>query len=145
MKKVLIITYYWPPAGGSGVQRWLKFVKYLRNYGYEPVVYTPLNPEFMATDPGLLAEVPQGVTVIKRKIIEPYSMYKLITGKKGQNIKPGFIAERFHKNDLAIFYNSNSQTYRLCLSHNLLQFFYCLLFFFGFSRGNRWNRDNNAC
>ena len=93
MKKVLIITYYWPPAGGSGVQRWLKFVKYLRGFGYEPVVYTPENPEFMATDPGLLAEVPQEVTVIKRKILEPYNLYKYFTGKKGQNVKPGFIAE----------------------------------------------------
>ncbi|MFA6333979.1 MAG: glycosyltransferase [Bacteroidales bacterium] len=93
MKKVLIITYYWPPAGGSGVQRWLKFVKYLGEYGYEPVVYTPLNPEFMAIDPGLLEEIPEGVEVVKRKIFEPYSLYKLFTGKKGQAIKPGFIAE----------------------------------------------------
>ena len=93
MKKLLVITYYWPPAGGSGVQRWLKFVKYLREFGYEPVVYTPLNPEFMAVDTELLAEVPEGVTVIKRKIVEPYSLYKLFTGKKGQNIGPGFIAE----------------------------------------------------
>ena len=40
-KKVLIITYYWPPSGGSGVQRWLKFTKYLRDFGWEPVIYTP--------------------------------------------------------------------------------------------------------
>ncbi|OFY44622.1 MAG: hypothetical protein A2X18_03355 [Bacteroidetes bacterium GWF2_40_14] len=94
MKKVLIITYYWPPAGGSGVQRWLKFVKYLREFGWEPVVYTPLNPEFMAMDTELLAEIPDGTTVIKRKIVEPYSFYKLITGKKGQSIKPGFMGNR---------------------------------------------------
>lgn len=75
------------------MQRWLKFVKYLREFGYEPIVYTPLNPERMATDEGLLAEIPVGVIVIKRKIFEPYSMYKIFTGKKGQNIKPGFIAE----------------------------------------------------
>jgi glycosyltransferase involved in cell wall biosynthesis len=94
VKKVLIITYYWPPAGGSGVQRWLKFVKYLREFGWEPVVYTPLNPEFMAMDEGLLAEIPEGVTVIKRKILEPYSFYKLITGKKGQGIQPGLIGQQ---------------------------------------------------
>ncbi|MFQ3174086.1 MAG: hypothetical protein ACI8W0_001195, partial [Flavobacterium sp.] len=35
-KKVLIITYYWPPAGGPGVQRWLKFVKYLPDFGIQP-------------------------------------------------------------------------------------------------------------
>ncbi len=94
MKKVLIITYYWPPAGGSGVQRWLKFVKYLREFGWEPVVYTQLNPEFMAMDEELLGEIPAGTTIIKRKIVEPYSLYKLITGKKGQGIKPGFIGQQ---------------------------------------------------
>jgi len=76
------------------VQRWLKFVKYLREFGWEPVVYTPLNPEFMAMDPELLGEIPDGITVIKRKIVEPYSFYKLITGKKGQSIKPGFMGNR---------------------------------------------------
>lgn len=91
MKRVLIITYYWPPAGGSGVQRWLKFVKYLREFGYEPVVYTPLNPEFMAVDKTLLSEIPSGVEVIKREITEPYSIYKLLTGKKESGVKPGFI------------------------------------------------------
>ncbi|MFM7487306.1 MAG: glycosyl transferase, partial [Cytophagales bacterium] len=44
MKKILIITYYWPPFGGSGVQRWLKFVKYLPSFGYQPFVFTPENP-----------------------------------------------------------------------------------------------------
>jgi hypothetical protein len=42
-RRVLVIAYYWPPAGGSGVQRFLKFVKYLREYGWEPVVYVPKN------------------------------------------------------------------------------------------------------
>ena len=44
MKKVLIISYYWPPAGGSGVQRWLKFSKYLLDYGWKPIIVTPENP-----------------------------------------------------------------------------------------------------
>ena len=46
MKKVLIVAYYWPPGGGGGVQRWLKFVKYLREYGWEPIVYTPENADY---------------------------------------------------------------------------------------------------
>ncbi len=92
LKKVLIITYYWPPAGGSGVQRWLKFVKYFSKFGIEPVVYTPENPEMMARDITLLKDIPQGITVIKRKILEPYSIYKILTGKKGESIRPGFIA-----------------------------------------------------
>ena len=92
MKKILIISYYWPPAGGSGVQRWLKFVKYFRKFGYEPIVYTPDNPEYMAQDPGLLSEIPSGTTIIRRKILEPYNLYKILTGKRGESIKPGFIA-----------------------------------------------------
>ena len=58
MKKVLIITYYWPPAGGSGVQRWLKFTKYLPQYGWEPVIYTPENPGLNSVDTELEKEVP---------------------------------------------------------------------------------------
>jgi hypothetical protein len=93
LKNILIISYYWPPAGGSGVQRWLKFVKYFRKYGYEPIVYTPENPEYMAQDPGLLSEIPSGTTIIRRKILEPYNLYKILTGKRGESIKPGFIAQ----------------------------------------------------
>ena len=48
-EKVLIICYYWPPAGGPGVQRWLKFVKYLRDFDIEPIVYIPENPLATAT------------------------------------------------------------------------------------------------
>ncbi len=55
--KVLIITYYWPPAGGSGVQRWLKFVKYLPEYGITPVVYTAADPQYAMTDRSLEGEV----------------------------------------------------------------------------------------
>ncbi|MDD2424816.1 MAG: glycosyltransferase family 4 protein [Bacteroidales bacterium] len=113
MKKAVIITYYWPPAGGSGVQRWLKFVKYFRNYGIEPVVYTPENPEMMAVDSSLLSEIPQGATVIKRRITEPYGLYKLLTGKSGEQIKPGFITDGAGKRgggwkeSLSLFIRSN--------------------------------------
>lgn len=110
MKKVLIITYYWPPQGGSGVQRWLKFVKYFREFGIDPIVYTPENPELMATDSALEREVPVGVLVLKKRITEPYTLYKYFTGKK--DIKPGFIsgksggAGRF-KESLSLFLRSN--------------------------------------
>ena len=50
MKRVLVITYYWPPSGGSGVQRWVKFAKYLPAEGWQPVIYTPENPEYTAID-----------------------------------------------------------------------------------------------
>lgn len=82
MKRVLIITYYWPPAGGSGVQRWLKFSKYLPENGWEPVIYTPLNPDNNSTDETLAADILPGTEIIKRKIWEPYGFYKLLTGKR---------------------------------------------------------------
>ena len=61
-KKVLIISYYWPPAGGPGVQRWLKFVKYLPDFGIEPHVYIPENPTYPLLDENLLNElhIPNG-------------------------------------------------------------------------------------
>jgi len=95
MRKVLVITYYWPPSGGAGVQRWLKFVKYLRDFGWEPVVYTPENPEPPAIDPSLLHDVPDGIELIKSKIWEPYSMYKKFTGqRKEEKVKAGFLSEK---------------------------------------------------
>ncbi len=95
MKKVLIITYYWPPSGGAGVQRWLKFVKYLREYGWEPVVYTPENPEIPAFDISLEKDIPENLTVLKTKIREPYSAYKRFVGrKKDDKIKTGFLSEK---------------------------------------------------
>ncbi len=79
-RKVLIISYYWPPSGGAGVQRWLKFVKYLRAFDWEPVVYAPLNPEYPALDDTLEREVPAGVQVVKSPIWEPYQVYKRLAG-----------------------------------------------------------------
>jgi len=69
--KVLIITYYWPPAGGSGVQRWLKFVKYLQEFGIEPIVYTVDNVNYPKEDDTLLNEVPENIRVLKKPIWEP--------------------------------------------------------------------------
>ncbi len=102
MKRVLIITYYWPPSGGSGVQRWLKFAKYLPQFGWEPVIYTPLNPEVNSTDDNLLRDVSPRTEVIKRKIIEPYSIYKMLSGKgRNEKIKANIIASsEGHKSSL---------------------------------------------
>ncbi|MDC9723218.1 MAG: glycosyltransferase family 4 protein [Urechidicola sp.] len=74
--KVLIITYYWPPAGGSGVQRWLKFVKYLLDFDIEPVVYCPDSPNYEVVDDSLIDEIPEGVTILKHSIFEPNSFLK---------------------------------------------------------------------
>ncbi len=82
MRKVLIITYYWPPSGGSAVLRWLKFSKYLRDFGWEPVIYTPENPEPQEIDESLLQDIPENMEILKTHITEPYSIYKWLTGKK---------------------------------------------------------------
>jgi glycosyltransferase involved in cell wall biosynthesis len=95
LKKVLIITYYWPPSGGAGVMRWLKLVKYLRGFGWEPVVYTPENSEAPAIDPSLEKDIPKDLTIIKTKIWEPYAVYKRFVGrKKEDSIKVGFLSEK---------------------------------------------------
>ena len=85
MKRVLIISYYWPPTGGSGVQRWVKFAKYLPSEGWQPVIYTPENPEQLAVDHSLEAEVPAEAEVIKTHITEPYELYKKFLRKSGHS------------------------------------------------------------
>ena len=68
MKKILIITYYFPPAGGPGVQRWLKFVKYLPDFGVQPHVYVPENPTYPIVDEKLNGEISDQAIIIKKKI-----------------------------------------------------------------------------
>ncbi|MDG1805735.1 glycosyltransferase family 4 protein [Flavicella sp.] len=89
--KVLILTYYWPPAGGSGVQRWLKFVKYLQNFGITPVVYTVDNPDFSILDTSLEKEIPQGVEVLKQPIWEPYKLASFLSKNKNSKTNVGFL------------------------------------------------------
>ncbi len=79
---MLIITYYWPPSGGGGVQRWLKFVKYIQEFGWEPIIYTPKNPDFELQDESLAEDVPKGITVLRKPIWEPFGAYRMILGKK---------------------------------------------------------------
>jgi glycosyltransferase involved in cell wall biosynthesis len=94
MQKVLILTYYWPPSGGAGVQRWLKFVKYMREFGWEPVVYTVKNGEIPVVDESLLREIPENIEVIKTDIWEPYLIYKRFIGrKKNDKINASFLSE----------------------------------------------------
>lgn len=94
-KRVLILTYYWPPGGGAGVQRWLKFVKYLPEFGWEPVVYAPENPEYMALDGSLEKDIPPGIQILKTKVWEPYEVYKKFVGlKKEDKIAAAFVSEK---------------------------------------------------
>lgn len=93
MKKVLIITYYWPPAGGPGVQRWLKFVKYLRDFDIEPVVYIPENPDYPLVDTSFISEVPQGIKILKGRIFEPYFLANIFSKKETSTISSGIIPD----------------------------------------------------
>lgn len=85
MKRVLIISYYWPPTGGSGVQRWVKFAKYLPQEGWQPVIYTPDNPEQLVIDDTLEADIPPEAEVIKTRITEPYELYKKFLKRSGHS------------------------------------------------------------
>lgn len=91
MKKVLIVTYYWPPAGGPGVQRWLKFVKYLPENGIEPIVYVPKNPHYPLKDPSLMAEIPSAIKLLKKPIFEPYAVAGIFSSKHTEMISSGII------------------------------------------------------
>jgi len=110
-KKVLILTYYWPPAGGAGVQRWLKFVKYLSQMGFEPHIYTPENPEAPAFDDSLLKDIPSNAKIIKKPIWEPFNIFKKLTKTKG-NFNAGFLSEEKKNKEkwtekLAMFVRAN--------------------------------------
>jgi glycosyltransferase involved in cell wall biosynthesis len=90
-KKVLIITYYWPPAGGPGVQRWLKFVKYLPDFGIQPIVYIPENPTYPIIDEALVKEVSDTAIILKHKIFEPYQLASFLSKNKTKKISSGII------------------------------------------------------
>ncbi|WP_417351431.1 glycosyltransferase family 4 protein [Flavobacterium alkalisoli] len=93
-RKVLIVTYYWPPAGGPGVQRWLKFVKYLPDFGIQPIVYIPKNPTYPLIDEGLQKEVSYSTKILKNNIIEPYAWASVFSKKNTKKISSGIIPDK---------------------------------------------------
>ena len=94
MKRVLVITYYWPPAGGPGVQRWLYFVKYFRQFGIEPVVCIPENAHYPLQDQGFVQEVPSSTEIVRLPISEPYKFAKWFSKKKTKQMSSGMIARK---------------------------------------------------
>lgn len=94
MKRVLIITYYWPPAGGPGVQRWLYFVKYFREFGIEPVVYIPKDAHYPLRDDSFFSEIPLDVEIISQPINEPYKFARWFSKKKTKQMSSGIIAKK---------------------------------------------------
>lgn len=97
-KKALIITYYWPPAGGPGVQRWLKFVKYLPEFEVHPYVYIPQNPNYPIVDLSLLDEIPKSATIIRQPIKEPYRLAKFLSRNATKTISSGVIPKKRKQN-----------------------------------------------
>ncbi|MFN7676081.1 glycosyltransferase family 4 protein [Flavobacterium sp.] len=93
-KKLLIITYYWPPSGGPGVQRWLKFVKYLPDFNVQPIVYVPENPTYPIIDNGLQSEVWDNAIILKNKIVEPYGLASFFGKNKTKKISSGIIPNK---------------------------------------------------
>lgn len=93
-KKILIITYYWPPAGGPGVQRWLKFVKYLPDFDIQPIVFIPENPTYPIVDDKLIAEVSDKAIIVKHKIFEPYQLASFLSKNKTKKISSGIIPNK---------------------------------------------------
>ncbi len=89
--KLLIITYYWPPAGGPGVQRWLKFVKYLPDFDVQPIVYVPENPTYPIVDSNLVSEVSDKAIILKTPIFEPYQLASFLSKNKTKKISSGII------------------------------------------------------
>ncbi len=98
VKKVLIIAYYWPPAGGPGVQRWVKFVKYLPDFDIEPIVYIPENAEYPIQDVSLEQDVSNNLRVLKRPIFEPLKYAKIIGKNKAKSISSGIIKQQNKQN-----------------------------------------------
>jgi glycosyltransferase involved in cell wall biosynthesis len=113
VKHILIITYYWPPSGGAGVQRWLKFTKYLPEYGIEPVILTvdPALASYPQKDESLKSEVSDSCKVYTTRTFELYNLYKLLLRKKeiphsgfANETKPGLLQKctRFLRSHLLI-------------------------------------------
>ncbi len=83
MKKVLIITYYWPPSGGIAVQRWLQFSKNLPDNGWQPIIFTAKDAQYPIFDEELLKQVPENLEIHRVKVPEPNNITSLF--QKGEN------------------------------------------------------------
>lgn len=86
MKKVLIVTYYWPPAGGIGVLRCLKIAKYLRSFGWEPIIYTVDNPNYPFEDESNFKDIPKDIEVLKHAALQFENVFKKAVKKEKQSI-----------------------------------------------------------
>ena len=109
MKKVLIITYYWPPGSGPGVQRFLKFSKYLREFGWEPIILTVENGSYPSLDASLAKDIPEDLKIFKTKTFEPFQWYNILKGKKGKSTGVGMVGiqDKSWLQKLALYIRAN--------------------------------------
>jgi len=99
MKKVLIITYYWPPAGGPGVQRVLKFAKYLPAFGWQPIILTVKNGEYPAHDETLVNNIPKECKVFTTRTFEPFNLYRKFTNRCKYEKIPTYVLNSAQKDN----------------------------------------------
>lgn len=111
MKRALIITYYWPPADGPGVQRWVKFAKHLPRMGWQPVIFTPQSPEKLVLNESLPASLPVSFKLYRKFFrIEPEVNPVTINGKPWKKLC-GRIRENIFIPDSGISLVGPSETY----------------------------------
>lgn len=110
-KKVLIISYYWPPAGGISVHRCLKFAKYLSQYGWEPIIYTAKDAQYPYLDESNFRDIPEGITVLRQPIVEPFNLFKKLSGRKKEDALNNIVHVRSKKrqwiDEMAIWIRGN--------------------------------------
>jgi glycosyltransferase involved in cell wall biosynthesis len=97
LKRVLIFTYYWPPAGGVAIQRFLKFSKFLPEFGWEPIIITVDNGSYPYLDKSLVKEISPSLRVYRTKTFEPFEFYNLMRGKKGKSLPVGSVGSHHKK------------------------------------------------
>ena len=105
----MILCYYWPPSGGSGVQRWMYFAKYLKQLGWEPIVITvdEKQASYPQLDQSLLKEV-EGIRVIKTATREPLRLYsRLTSGSSSRGIPQGEVNTKSFFGQLAAYIRGN--------------------------------------
>jgi glycosyltransferase involved in cell wall biosynthesis len=106
-RKVLIISYYWPPAGGVAVQRWYKFAEYMNEFGYDPIIYTVENGEFTTKDDSL-SDRSDEIEVLREPLFEPYKFYKKFTGKKkSDSVSQEVVGKNGKKENVAVWIRGN--------------------------------------
>lgn len=91
---MFIVAYYWPPAGGPGVQRWLKFLKYLPEFDYDVTLFVPDNPDYPTLDFSLMDEIPKGLKVVRVPIFEPSRVMGALLRKRTKNLQKGIIPQK---------------------------------------------------